>query len=119
MHVISLWLGWIKQDYDAAVGDITIRFYRTAWVDFTMPYSETGVSMLVPVLQHQLRQGGSFLSQLPPALAWSAFAFCLPAAFFFYVLDYRQQHSDKRTLQLSSNFTKFNFMHFYSSFVLF
>ncbi|KAL2903483.1 Glutamate receptor 2.7 [Bienertia sinuspersici] len=43
-------------DYDAAVGDITIRYYRTEWVDFTMPYSDTGVSMLVPLRQ---KNGGT------------------------------------------------------------
>ncbi|KAL6861894.1 hypothetical protein ACP4OV_017594 [Aristida adscensionis] len=33
--------------FDAAVGDITIIANRTRYVDFTMPYTESGVSMLV------------------------------------------------------------------------
>uniref|UniRef100_A0A0D9WMS6 Ionotropic glutamate receptor C-terminal domain-containing protein n=1 Tax=Leersia perrieri TaxID=77586 RepID=A0A0D9WMS6_9ORYZ len=34
-------------NYDAAVGDITITAERTSHADFTMPYTESGVSMLV------------------------------------------------------------------------
>ncbi|KAL6861895.1 hypothetical protein ACP4OV_017595 [Aristida adscensionis] len=33
--------------FDAAVGDVTIIANRTKYVDFTMPYTESGVSMLV------------------------------------------------------------------------
>ncbi|KAL6606033.1 hypothetical protein ACP70R_041686 [Stipagrostis hirtigluma subsp. patula] len=36
---------WKK--FDAAVGDVTIIANRTRYVDFTMPYTESGVSMLV------------------------------------------------------------------------
>ncbi|KAK1550053.1 hypothetical protein Q3G72_012907 [Acer saccharum] len=35
--------------YDVVVGDITIVANRTYHVDFTLPYSESGVTMLVPV----------------------------------------------------------------------
>nr|XP_025882015.1 glutamate receptor 2.8 isoform X4 [Oryza sativa Japonica Group] len=34
-------------NYDAAVGDVTITAERTIHADFTMPYTESGVSMLV------------------------------------------------------------------------
>ncbi|KAM1527100.1 hypothetical protein ACFXTH_016575 [Malus domestica] len=36
-------------NYDALVGDITIRANRSLYVDFTLPYTEAGVSMVVPV----------------------------------------------------------------------
>ncbi|XP_028950875.1 glutamate receptor 2.8-like [Malus domestica] len=36
-------------NYDAVVGDITIRANRSLYVDFTLPYREAGVSMVVPV----------------------------------------------------------------------
>ncbi|TQD85475.1 hypothetical protein C1H46_028942 [Malus baccata] len=36
-------------NYDAVVGDITIRANRSLYVDFTLPYTEAGVSMVVPV----------------------------------------------------------------------
>ena len=37
------------QRYDIAIGDITIRYNRTLYVDFTVPYTESGVAMIVPV----------------------------------------------------------------------
>jgi ionotropic glutamate receptor len=39
--------GSYYQNYDAAVGDVTITAERTIHADFTMPYTESGVSMLV------------------------------------------------------------------------
>uniref|UniRef100_A0A0E0DY68 Ionotropic glutamate receptor C-terminal domain-containing protein n=1 Tax=Oryza meridionalis TaxID=40149 RepID=A0A0E0DY68_9ORYZ len=39
--------GWDFPKFDAAVGDVTIIANRTRYVDFTMPYTESGVSMLV------------------------------------------------------------------------
>ncbi|KAK3435608.1 hypothetical protein EUGRSUZ_C00260, partial [Eucalyptus grandis] len=37
------------QQYDAAVGDITITANRSSYVDFTMPFTEAGVAMIVPI----------------------------------------------------------------------
>ncbi|TKW33250.1 hypothetical protein SEVIR_2G221200v4 [Setaria viridis] len=34
--------------YDIAIGDITISSNRTSYVDFTVPYTESGVAMVVP-----------------------------------------------------------------------
>ena len=34
--------------YDAAIGDITILANRTKYVEFTQPYAESGLSMIVP-----------------------------------------------------------------------
>ncbi|KAJ1433529.1 Ionotropic glutamate receptor [Sesbania bispinosa] len=41
--------------YDVVVGDISIVANRSQYVDFTLPYSESGVRMLVPV-QHGRHQ---------------------------------------------------------------
>ncbi|XP_028786840.1 glutamate receptor 2.9-like [Neltuma alba] len=37
----------IPEKYDAVVGDVTIVANRSRFVDFTLPYTETGVSMIV------------------------------------------------------------------------
>ena len=37
------------QKFDAVVGDITIVAHRSTYVDFTQPYTESGVSMIVPI----------------------------------------------------------------------
>ncbi|KAJ1700439.1 hypothetical protein LUZ63_000218 [Rhynchospora breviuscula] len=35
--------------YDLVIGDITIRYNRTRYADFTIPYTESGIAMIVPV----------------------------------------------------------------------
>ena len=45
----SIKLRW--KQYDVVVGDITILANRSKFVDFTLPYTDSGVTMLVPV-QH-------------------------------------------------------------------
>ncbi|KAL5772297.1 hypothetical protein ACOSQ2_012221 [Xanthoceras sorbifolium] len=41
--------GVYNKTYDAAIGDVTILDNRTNYVDFTQPYAESGLSMIVPV----------------------------------------------------------------------
>ncbi|KAL5720699.1 hypothetical protein ACHQM5_013342 [Ranunculus cassubicifolius] len=38
-----------SKKYDAAVGDITIMFNRSNYVDFTQPYMESSLTMIAPV----------------------------------------------------------------------
>ncbi|XP_056176775.1 glutamate receptor 2.7-like [Syzygium oleosum] len=38
-----------RQQYDAAVGDMTITADRSSYVDFTMPFTQAGVGMIVPI----------------------------------------------------------------------
>ncbi|KAI3897926.1 hypothetical protein MKW92_009597 [Papaver armeniacum] len=38
-----------SQNYDAVVGDITISGNRSTYVDFTLPYTPSGFSMIVPL----------------------------------------------------------------------
>lgn len=42
------------QEVDAAVGDITVVAKRSLFVDFTLPFSESGVSMVV-LMKHDER----------------------------------------------------------------
>ncbi|KAK3207029.1 hypothetical protein Dsin_021075 [Dipteronia sinensis] len=41
--------GVCNKTYDAAIGDVTILYNRTNYVEFTQPYAESGLSMIVPV----------------------------------------------------------------------
>ncbi|KAM7480973.1 hypothetical protein LguiB_005556 [Lonicera macranthoides] len=36
-------------NFDAVVGDVTIRANRSKYVDFTLPFTESGINMIVPV----------------------------------------------------------------------
>ncbi|TQD78896.1 hypothetical protein C1H46_035554 [Malus baccata] len=51
--IFQLFLG----NYDAGVGDTTNRANRSLYVDFTLPYTESGVSMVVPIKHSKSRQG--------------------------------------------------------------
>lgn len=50
----------INKTYGAVVGDITILANRSNYVDFTHPYAESGLSMLVPV-KHEAQRGWMFM----------------------------------------------------------
>lgn len=48
MSCLQTW-GKFVQTYDAVVGDVTILADRAKIVEFTQPYAESGLSMIVPV----------------------------------------------------------------------
>ncbi|KAJ3704812.1 hypothetical protein LUZ61_008517 [Rhynchospora tenuis] len=51
-------------NYDVAIGDITIRYNRTLYVDFSMPYTDSGVAMIVPVKQAEHKNALIFFKPL-------------------------------------------------------
>ncbi|KAJ7947054.1 Glutamate receptor [Quillaja saponaria] len=51
----------IDKTYDAIVGDITILANRSKFVEFTQPYTESGLSMIVPIE----REGSAWLFMKP------------------------------------------------------
>ncbi|CAN6204521.1 unnamed protein product [Urochloa humidicola] len=58
--------------YDAMVGDTTIIINRSAYVDFTLPYTESGVQMVVPMKKNWSSSLWVFLKPIEPIL-WAAF----------------------------------------------
>ncbi|KAJ7958446.1 Glutamate receptor [Quillaja saponaria] len=50
--------------FDAVVGDTTIIANRSQYVDFTLPYTEAGVSMIVPVKDNRRKKAWVFLKPL-------------------------------------------------------
>ncbi|KAM0943354.1 putative solute-binding protein family 3/ domain of MltF [Dioscorea sansibarensis] len=77
------------QKYDAAVGDITIRANRSLYVDFTLPYTESGVAMLVPVKESIHRNGWIFLKPLTVDLWLGTMAFFFYTGFVIWVMEHR------------------------------
>uniref|UniRef100_K3YZ13 Glutamate receptor n=1 Tax=Setaria italica TaxID=4555 RepID=K3YZ13_SETIT len=57
-----------ENKYDIAVGDITIRYNRSLYVDFTLPYTESGVAMVVPVKESVDKNAWIFLKPLTPGM---------------------------------------------------
>ncbi|GAU26657.1 hypothetical protein TSUD_314330 [Trifolium subterraneum] len=50
--------------YDAVVGDVTIIANRSNYVDFTMPYTEAGVTMVVSMKDNRKKNAWTFLKPL-------------------------------------------------------
>ncbi|KAK7402035.1 hypothetical protein VNO78_13980 [Psophocarpus tetragonolobus] len=65
-------------NYDAAVGDVTIVPNRTRYLDFTQPYMESGLVVVVPVKEIK----SSPWSFLKP---FTAQMWCVTGAFFIFV----------------------------------
>ncbi|XP_021805269.1 glutamate receptor 2.7-like [Prunus avium] len=76
-------------NYDAAVGDITIRADRSLYVDFTLPYKESGVSMIVPIKDNKSKNAWVFLKPLTWDLWLTSGCFFIFIGFVVWVLEHR------------------------------
>ena len=56
------------QKYDVAIGDITISHNRTSYVDFSLPYTESGVAMVVPAKSSRTNKAWIFVEPLSRGL---------------------------------------------------
>ncbi|CAL2233610.1 unnamed protein product [Prunus armeniaca] len=77
------------EKYDAVVGDITIRANRSLYVDFTMPYTESGVVMVVPIRDTRRKCAWVFLKPLTWDLWLTTFCFFIFIGFVVWVLEHR------------------------------
>ncbi|XP_062019357.1 glutamate receptor 2.7-like isoform X1 [Rosa rugosa] len=75
--------------FDAVVGDTTIRANRSLYVDFTMPYTESGVVMVVPIIDTTSKNAWVFLKPLTWDLWLTTFCFFLFTGFVVWVLEHR------------------------------
>ncbi|KAJ3695387.1 hypothetical protein LUZ60_000764 [Juncus effusus] len=75
--------------YDAVVGDTTIRFNRTTYVDFTMPYTESGVSMVAPIKPDASTSMWIFLKPLTTTLWLASLAFFFFTGFVVWLIEHR------------------------------
>ncbi|KAI3912204.1 hypothetical protein MKW98_012015 [Papaver atlanticum] len=85
----DLVLGVSDQTFDAAVGDITITFDRSKRVDFTLPYNEGGVSMVVLAKQDMSKNAWIFLRPLEWKLWVTTGAFFLIIGASIWILEHR------------------------------
>ncbi|KAM6559207.1 hypothetical protein CsatA_028446 [Cannabis sativa] len=74
---------------DAAVGDITIRANRSLYVDFTLPYTESGVYMIVPIKDDRSYNAWAFLKPLTWDLWVTSGCFFIFIGFVVWVLEHR------------------------------
>ncbi|MQM16533.1 hypothetical protein Taro_049491 [Colocasia esculenta] len=53
-----------NKNFDAVVGDVTIIYNRTKYVDFTLPFMESGVRMVVPINYDHPKNAWTFTAPL-------------------------------------------------------
>ncbi|XP_073262156.1 glutamate receptor 2.8-like [Populus alba] len=67
----------------------TIVFNRSQYVDFTLPYTESGVSMIVPIVDNNSKNAWVFLRPLTWDLWVTSFCFFIFIGFVIWVLEHR------------------------------
>ncbi|KAJ6745288.1 GLUTAMATE RECEPTOR 2.9 [Salix koriyanagi] len=77
------------KNYDAVVGDVTIVFNRSLYIDYTLPFTESGVSMIVPIADSNTKNAWVFMKPLTWDLWVSSFLFFLFFGFVVWVLEHR------------------------------
>ncbi|KAJ8758711.1 hypothetical protein K2173_000432 [Erythroxylum novogranatense] len=87
--IYQVYLGCYQQNYDAVVADSTIRLNRSYYVDFTLPYTESGVSMIVPVKDDKNKNVWVFLKPWTWDLWVACFCFFVFIGFVVWVLEHR------------------------------
>ncbi|GKD76436.1 glutamate receptor 2.8-like protein, partial [Tanacetum coccineum] len=81
--------GIVKEEYDVVVGDVTIRANRSKYVDFTLPYTESGISMIVPIKVDDRKNAWIFMRPLEKKLWGTTFAFFIYTGVVVWVLEHR------------------------------
>ncbi|KAG5538078.1 hypothetical protein RHGRI_025237 [Rhododendron griersonianum] len=75
--------------YDAIVGDVTIESNRTRFVDFTLPYTESGVAMIVPFDDDDRKNAWIFMKPLKMDLWCTTGVFFVFTGFVVWVVEHR------------------------------
>ncbi|KAL7153128.1 hypothetical protein ABFS83_04G144400 [Erythranthe nasuta] len=83
--VYQVYLG----NYDAVAGDVTILGNRSKYVDFTLPYKESGVSMVVPIRDDKGKNVLAFLKPLTWQLWLTSFCSFIFIGFLIWILEHR------------------------------
>lgn len=71
------------------VGDVAILWNRTNYVDFTLPYSEIGITMLVPVKVDGRKSAWVFMKPLETKLWITILVFFICTGLVVWFLEYR------------------------------
>ncbi|PIA45532.1 hypothetical protein AQUCO_01600015v1 [Aquilegia coerulea] len=79
----------VIKKYDAVVGDVTIEAKRSLRVDFTLPFTESGVSMVVPIKSDHRKNAWIFLKPLTRNLWLTTGTFFILTGFVVWVLEHR------------------------------
>ncbi|XP_033516810.2 glutamate receptor 2.1-like [Nicotiana tomentosiformis] len=75
--------------FDAVAGDTTIVSNRSQYVDFTLPYTESGVTMMVPIKDDNSNSAWVFLKPLTWELWLTSFCSFVFIGFVIWLLEHR------------------------------
>ncbi|KAM3308293.1 glutamate receptor 2.9 [Capsicum chacoense] len=75
--------------HDAVIGDVTISANRSKYVDFTLPFTESGISTVVPVKDDDRKSPWIFMKPLKSELWITIGAFFIFIGFVVWVLEHR------------------------------
>ncbi|KAG5601874.1 hypothetical protein H5410_033244 [Solanum commersonii] len=78
-----------RSKFDAIIGDITISANRSKYVDFTLPFTESGYSAVVPVKDDDRKNAWIFVKPLKSELWVTTGAFFVFIGFVVWVLEHR------------------------------
>ncbi|KAK7327776.1 hypothetical protein VNO77_21867 [Canavalia gladiata] len=84
-------------EFDAGIGDVTIIYYRTTHTDFTLPYLESGVSMVVSMKKDQKRNVWIFLKPLSWGLWLTTGAAFVLTGFIVWFMEHRSNAAFRGT----------------------
>ncbi|XP_044950012.1 glutamate receptor 2.7-like [Hordeum vulgare subsp. vulgare] len=80
--------------YQVAIGDITIRYNRTSYADFTLPYTESGIAMIVPVKDGTTKDTWIFLKPLTTDLWFGSIVFFIFTGAAIWLLERRIDNTE-------------------------
>ncbi|XP_057833443.1 glutamate receptor 3.6 isoform X2 [Cryptomeria japonica] len=85
------------QKFDAVVGDITVNSNRSKYVDFTQPYTETGLVMVVAIADEGSSEPWAFLRPFTPAMWITTVAFFIFTGAVVWLLEHRRNRQFRGT----------------------
>ncbi|XP_038884545.1 glutamate receptor 2.9-like [Benincasa hispida] len=85
-----------RREFDAAVGDITILANRSSFVDFTLPFTDPGIAVIVPVRYDLVDHGWLFLKPLTLKLWITSFCFFVFMGFVVWILEHQNTEEFRR-----------------------
>ncbi|KAM7477593.1 hypothetical protein LguiA_025806 [Lonicera macranthoides] len=93
-------------NFDAVVGDVTIRANRSFYVDFTLPFTVSGINMIVLVKDKKAKNAWVFLKPLTWDLWVTSFCFFIFIGFVIWILEHGINEDFNGTLpqQLGTSF---------------
>ncbi|PIN11779.1 Glutamate-gated kainate-type ion channel receptor subunit GluR5 [Handroanthus impetiginosus] len=77
------------EKYDAVVGDVAIVANRSKYVDFTFPYTASGLSIIVPIKDSERKTAWIFMKPLTMGLWLTIGASFVYTGFVVWVLEHR------------------------------